>query len=409
MTIDEAKYGDLTVPIPVRHRRKVPFAPRLRLPEGIGSRLSRVDELDRELSQYIVSPEKFLGRVEEVVSSNLHSSVRLEGSPIDLGQVRQVTRSSLQGKVAREMPAPRREVQNHLAVWFMPEELGGKWTVETVTTLHRELLRGVDPKARPGQLRGRDSAIYSDRGEELFITAPPGHIPEELDALLDWLNEETAALSPLVAGAIFFHEFESIHPFEEGNGRTGRVLFHAYLQNHGLTNAYRCGIEAELLRRAELYYRVLSWTDFRGEYAVLVDYFTDAVLAAYEDATEWFRAQDVLRDLGPLARVLVQRAFVHRGRFDLRVARSWVPSRSEQTIRLRLRELVELGLLASEGRTRAQRYRFVDPLTEIRGRLAPLRQTLGSPRSTRSYRKPEDVVQTIPSPAASSGSGMPRD
>jgi Fic family protein len=390
MAIDKSKFQELKVPIPVRHRRKVPFAPRLRLPDGIESRLSRVQDLDRELSQYIVSPEEFRGRVEEVVSSNLHSSVRLEGSPIDLAQVKQLTQNSLQGRVPRYAPGPEREVLNHLAVWFMPEELGGKWTVETVTGLHRALLHGVDPKARPGHLRARDSAIYSDHGEEFFITAPHGHIAEELDALLGWLNDETAALSPLVAGAVFFHEFESIHPFEEGNGRTGRVLFHAFLQNHGLPNAYRCSIEAELLRLPELYYRVLSWTDFRSDYGVLVDYFTDAVLAAYEDATEWYRAHDVLSDLGPLTRVLAHRAFVHRGRFDLRTAHSWVPSRGEQTIRLRLRELVRLGLLASDGRTRAHRYRFADPLAELRGRIVPLRASLASPQTVRPYRKPAE-------------------
>jgi Fic family protein len=323
-----------------------------------------------------------------VVSKNLHSSVRLEGSPIDLAQVRQVTRQSLQGQVRKDEPPTRREVLNHLAVWFSPEELGGPWSLETLTELHRALLTGVDPKARPGRLRLRESAIYSDRGQELFVTAPPVHIAEELESLLRWLNREASALSPLVAGAVFFHEFESIHPFEEGNGRTGRVLFHAYLQNHGLVNAYRCGIEDQLLRRPELYYRVLSWTDSRGEYGVLVDYFTDAVLTAYEETTAWYRERDILQTLDPLARLLLHRAFLHRSPFDLRSAHSWVPSRGEQTIRQNLRKLVDIGMLISEGNTRALRYRFADPLAELQKRVDPLRVALGLAHGVQPYRAP---------------------
>ena len=388
MVIFDSKYGDLSVPIPVRHRRKVPFLPRLNLSDGTGARLAKLQELDRELSQYIVPAADFRERVEEVVASNLHSSVRLEGNPIELSQVRLMTRQSLQGQLRSDEPPTRREVLNHLAVWFTPEDLSGPWSLNTLTGLHRALLDGVDPKALPGRLRTRASAIYSDEGEELFVTAPPAHIAEELESLLDWLNHDASALSPVVAGAVFFHEFESIHPFEEGNGRTGRVLFHAYLQNHGLTSSYRCGIEAELLLRPEIYYRVLSWTDLREEYGVLVDFFVDSVLTAYEAANTWYRERDVLRELEPLSRLLLHRAFMHRTPFDLRTAHSWVPSRGEQVLRLRLRGLVKAGMLISEGNTRALKYRFADPLADLQRRVNPLRLALGFAHGVHPYRVP---------------------
>lgn len=388
MSIEGSKYGDLSVPIPVRHRRKVPFAPQMRLSEGTGARLGRLQDLDRELSQYIVPPTEFRERIEEVVSSNLHSSVRLEGNPIDIAQVRQLTRQSLQGQLQQDPPTTRREVLNHLAIWFTPEDLSSPWSIDTLTGLHRTLLQGVDPRAQPGRLRLRESAIYDDDGEEVFVTAPPAHIAEELESLLHWLNRDASALSPLVAGAIFFHEFESIHPFEEGNGRTGRVLFHAYLQNHGLSSAYRCGIESELLARPELYYRVLSWTDSRQEYGVLVDFFADSVLAAYETATAWYSERDVLRELEPLSRLLLHRAFLNRDPFDLRTAHAWVPSRGEQILRLRLSELVKAGMLTSEGNTRAKRYRFADPLVDLQRRVNPLRMAIGFARGVRPYRVP---------------------
>jgi Fic family protein len=380
MTINPADFDRYSPPIPVRHRRKVPFSPRIRLPKGVEEQLRSIAALDRELGQYVASPTDFEERVQDVVASNLFSSVRLEGSPLNLEEVRSVARASFKGNSPLNAPPPSREIVNHLFLWLLPDELVPPWTLTTLTRVHRALLSKVDRKAKPGRLRDHEGAIYSDKGEELFITCPPEKIRDELNSLLEWLNEEATALSPLVAGAIFFHEFESIHPFTEGNGRTGRVLFHAYLQNHGLENAYRTRLEVELLRFPESYYRVLSWTDASADYSVLLSYFAEAVRTAYEEARQWFREHDVGSTLDPLAHRLLVRAFTERTWFDLGLARAWIPSRGEQTIRTHLNRLVGLALLQARGRTRSRRYRFVDPLAELRRPLEPLRRSLGLDR-----------------------------
>jgi Fic family protein len=377
MTIQPSDFANYVSPIPVRHRRKVPFVPRIRLPAGVEEKLRAIAGFDRELGQFIASPADFAERVQEVVASNLFSSVRLEGSPLNLEEVRSVARASFRGKAPLGATPPFREVVNHLFLWLLPDELAPPWTLRTLTRVHRALLSKVDPKARAGQLRNREGAIYSDEGEELFITCPPEKIAEELESLLEWLNTDAAALSPLVAGAIFFHEFESIHPFTEGNGRTGRVLFHAYLQNHGMENAYRTRIEVELLRHPESYYRVLSWTDASADYSVLLSYFAEAVRTAYAEARQWFQKHDVGSTLDPLGHRLLTRAFAERTWFDLATASTWIPSRGEQTIRNHLNRLVGLALLEAKGRTRSRRYRFVDPLAELRRPLELLRQPLG--------------------------------
>lgn len=363
---------------PVRHRRKVPFAPRLALPSGGADRLDRISQLDHELSGFVVAPAEFASRIEEVVASNLHASVHLEGNPLDERAVRAVTRASLRGAAHLPQTPPRREVLNEVAAWLLPEELALPWSVETLTGLHRQLLTGVDPGAKPGRLRTTRSAIYSDQDEILFLTCPPEHVREELTSLLRWLNTEAPTLSPLAAGAVFFHEFESIHPFVEGNGRTGRILFHAYLQNRGLPNAYRARVEVELLRDSEAYYAVLSRTDATGQYDGLLAYFSEAVVRAYEEAVAWFRSHDVGPTVSSLAHLLLRGAFAHRGWWNLRLARSWAPTRSDQTVRAHLNRLVEMGLLEAEGKTRARRYRFLDPFSELRGSAARLRTELGS-------------------------------
>jgi len=223
----------------------------------------------------------------------------------------------------------------------------------------------------PGILRSKPSAVFSDKDEELLVTAPPEHIRSELDALLDWVNRESLAMWPVAAAAVFFHEFESIHPFEEGNGRTGRVLFHAYLQNAGLANAYRCLVEAELIGDPELYYIILGWTDHSGSYTEIVDYFTAALSRSYEKAVQRFQSKDVSPSLDSIDRMLARAAKQNRTWFSVRDATKFAGEWSEQTIRNRLNRLTEKQLLHSVGRTRARRYRFADPLADVLGNIVP--------------------------------------
>lgn len=401
MTIDPAKYGKYKTAVPVRHRRKVPFTPKIRLRPGVEERLSRISGYDRELADLIVPPADFEERIQRVVASNLFSSVRLEGSPLAFDEVRSIARNSLAGRVRLPQSPPRREILNHLGVWLLPDVLGTRWTLATISALHNELLRAVDPSASPGRLRTREGAIYSDHGQELFITCPPQHIREELESLLTWLAEDAAALHPVVAGAVFSHEFESIHPFAEGNGRCGRVLLHAYLQNHGLPTAYRVEMEAETLRFPETYYRVLSWTDAETDYSVLLEFFSETIESAYLEAMGWFREHDVLRTLDPVSRLLLARAARETGPFSLNTAHTWLPSHSDQTIRMHLSRLRLAGLIHAEGRTRGLRYRFADPYADLRKRLVPLREQLARPATGMSHRRRSTIGRVIAKPKPS--------
>jgi Fic family protein len=370
MTKVSARYGHCVHPYPVRHTHKVPFSPRITVPSDFGARASRIIALDRRLDRFILAEPDYFRFVQEAVTSNLHISVQLEGNPLTLEQVKRLTRDSLKGQTPTTVSSAQREILNHLAVWFMPGELSLPWTVDTLRKVHASLMSGVDPGAMPGALRSKPSAILSSEGQELFITAPPEHIQTELEALLDWLNLESQAMWPVVAASVFFHEFESIHPFEEGNGRTGRVLFHAYLQNAGLVNAYRCLVEAELIRDPELYYLILGWTDHKHTYTDLVDYFTDALLKSYEDAVSRYRKKDVSPRLDGVAATLVRMAKENAAWFTVKQAVQVVQNRSEQTVRNRLNELAEMQILHSLGQTRARRYRFADPLADVRARMA---------------------------------------
>ena len=353
------KYRHCFHPYPVRHRRKVPFRPQIETPPDLVQRLLEIRNLDHEIDRYILSERDYLDLLVEVLSVNIHRSVKLEGSKIALGEAARVTRSTLLGSEPGRMESARLEIRNHVRVWTQPDRWRLPWSRSVVESLHATLLYGLDENGRPGELTRRQMVVISDKGEELFIGCPAEHVGEEVDSLINWVNRYSGAYFPVVAAAVFFHEFESIHPFEDGNGRAGRTLFHMLLENQGLPNSRFCQVEKYLLKDPDLYYRILGWTDFKESYLDLIDFFTGALLESYREAVKRLEEKDLLtHGMDETGRRLLAQARRHGVPFSVRTARAWIGGRGDQAIRSHLNDLVRRGALRATGATKSRRYVF---------------------------------------------------
>lgn len=102
--------------------------------------------------------------------------------------------------------------------------------------------------------------------------APPGEVPIRMSALLKWYNEvkDSTDYHPIVVAAIFHHEFVAIHPFDDGNGRMGRILMNFTLMRHGFPP-----IVIEQQTRMD-YYDALSKADSK-DFTVLIDYLSSGL------------------------------------------------------------------------------------------------------------------------------------
>jgi Fic family protein len=96
--------------------------------------------------------------------------------------------------------------------------------------LHGMLVRGTRGETHdPGRLRQRQVVIGSYAGapieEARFVPPPPGdQLQSGLEHLLDWINDSASRELPLVRAALAHYQFETLHPFADGNGRIGRLL-----------------------------------------------------------------------------------------------------------------------------------------------------------------------------------------
>lgn len=359
MIIESEDFG-----YPVRHVRKQPFMPYYRLSPEMNRLNIEIFQLEAELDRFILTFDDYEDLMTEAFSSNIHLSTQLEGNPLTRADVRRFTRKVVGERLTdTHVDFSHQEILNHLVAYLNPS-FHGTWDLATLKTVHRMLLFG-DPDSAPGEFRNDNFSVQSTDGQELFIPAPPEHIEDELLSLLLWLNTIGMGTYPTVSGALFFHEFESIHPFKDGNGRCGRSLFHIYLQHHGLSNSKLCFIEQHIVSNPEKYYELLARTDHYQNYDDLIKHFTKAVHGSYVEAVERFLEKDLLSsNLNEGAKRALSMAKQYGRWFNIQFAKSWFENTSDHKVRMRLNELVDCGALISEGSTRSKRYRYLDPIED---------------------------------------------
>ena len=142
---------------------------------------------------------------------------------------------------------------------------GDPVTLDVLLAFHRRLLRGTRLAAYGGIIRSEQNWIGgSDYNpcSATFIPPPPEYVPGLLDDLCDFCNEDSL---PAVAQAAIAHsQFETIHPFADGNGRTGRALIHFVLRRRGLTTRVMPPVSVVLATWARDYVDGLQATRYRG-------------------------------------------------------------------------------------------------------------------------------------------------
>ncbi|SFM49404.1 Fic/DOC family protein [Methanolobus profundi] len=103
-------------------------------------------------------------------------------------------------------------------------------SVDLIKELHRICFDGS--KSFAGRLRNVEVVIRNAYGEIVHQGIPKEEIGNELEELSKWYRENETDLKPLVLAALVHNQFEYIHPFEDGNGRVGRLLLNYVLLRH---------------------------------------------------------------------------------------------------------------------------------------------------------------------------------
>ncbi|MEO7016049.1 MAG: Fic family protein [Leifsonia sp.] len=268
-----------SIPSPIARRHPQPEAEIAAAADEAARELSR---FDAELGVRVNSFAPVLLRSEAASSSqieNLAASARAIFSA-ELG--------AKSGRNAEQIAANTRALQ---AAIGLSEEISS----DAIAQMHAVLM--VDQSRHtPGQWR--EEAVWigtrSDSPVDAEFVAPWfERVPELVDDLVTFANRTD--LSPLVSVAVAHAQFETIHPFTDGNGRTGRALAQSMLRHRGVTRTVAVPVSAGLLADIDGYHAAL--TAYRaGDVNPIIRAFTDASLRAIGNARELVRTIDGLRE-----------------------------------------------------------------------------------------------------------------
>ncbi|HEX3134399.1 MAG TPA: Fic family protein [Planctomycetota bacterium] len=159
---------------------------------------------------------------------------------------------------------------------------------------HARLMRGVrGAEKQPGKIRTSQNWIGGSRpGTARLVPPPPERVQDLLSDLDRWLHAPDS-LPPLVRTGLAHVQFETIHPFLDGNGRIGRLLITLLVEHWGLMNQPLLYLSLAFKRHRSEYYERLSAVRTGGDWEGWTHFFLTCVIEAAEDgiqaATRIFR------------------------------------------------------------------------------------------------------------------------
>jgi Fic family protein len=162
-------------------------------------------------------------------------------------------------------------------------------SVRLLCDAHRLLLDGARGTGKqPGELRRSQNWIGGTRpGNAVFVPPPPDRVPQllgDLEKFIHTASPDLLALPPLVRIALVHVQFETIHPFLDGNGRIGRLLIAALLEHWGLLPEPLMYLSGYLKQHQAEYYRRLSNVRTEGDWEGWIAFFLEGVATAALDA-----------------------------------------------------------------------------------------------------------------------------
>jgi len=320
-----------------------------------------------------------------LVNSLMEEAIRssqLEGATTSRVVAKELLRSGREPKDRSE----RMIVNNYRALQFMREEMGDTLTPDSVLELHRIVTEGtLDDPSAAGRLQRPDEprvAVFDrDDGRPIHIPPPAEQLPERLGLLCRFANEGDGGepfVHPVLRAILLHFWLAYDHPFEDGNGRTSRILFFWAMQSRSYWLAEYLPISRFIRNAPAKYARAFMETETDGgDTTYFLIHQLDVIDRAIDDLHVYLRrkvaevrnVEKLLQgtdDLNGRQLALLTDAVRHPDLTHTFASHSKSHRVTHETARTDLRRLVERGLLVQR---RSGRRHLFEPAPDLAERL----------------------------------------
>lgn len=345
--------------LPFTHPRPLP-SEQPALSSAVQNTITKAQRSIERLNQLIISFENPKVLIRPVMRKEAHSTSSIEGvnTPYE-----KLVSNSIQDFENQEFL----EVRNFMDTaefaidWVMIDK---KLSLPFFERLHKELFSGIKRWGESiGKFRQVEVKIVNSDGYEFYPMKHGEEINESLKGLLTWFNK-TKDWDPIVAISCFHYYFEAIHPFEDGNGRIGRLLAILQLREKNLLDFPILDISTWLKNKTHLYQLGFQKVTLDNEWETHIGIMAAAFRGAADELIIEIKRLD---ELHKAERAKVKQAFRSHSRatdvldFALEAPEFTVPQLSEElgisfkSANALVAKLVDIGSLVSIGDSRYDR------------------------------------------------------
>ena len=262
------------------------YKPPFTMNEEITNLIVEIGEYVGTITTYdAMRPNPILRRENRI--KTIHSSLAIEQNTLTLEQVTSV----INGKRILGPPQDIREVKNAYEAYERVSVLD-PYSLKNLLLAHKIMMEGLVKEA--GSFRSGNVGVYA--GTELIHAGTPAkYVPNLMNQLFTWLKQ--SKYHPLVKSCVFHYEFEFIHPFADGNGRTGRLWQSLILQKWKEVFAW-IPVETLVYENQEEYYKVLQHSDKVGDSTEFVEFMLGMIRNALKEISETHSQTNVVINIG---------------------------------------------------------------------------------------------------------------
>ena len=250
------------------------YKPPFEITSKIIELISDISEKIGEINYLKDNPRHIQLRKENRIKT-IHSSLAIENNSLSLKQITAI----IEGKKVLGNPNEIKEVKNSIQAYNLLLSLN-PYNEKDLLKAHRLMMQ--DLVERKGEYRTDGVGIFN--GEQVIHLAPPAdRVLRLMFDLFEWLN--TSDVHPLVKSCVFHYEFEFIHPFQDGNGRMGRLWQSVILKEWKEIFAW-LPVETLIKENQKEYYGVLEVSDNEANSTKFIEFMLSLILKTIEEIIE---------------------------------------------------------------------------------------------------------------------------
>ena len=271
------------------------FSPKFAITNAVAAALTKIERARGFLDAAKLSEDWISAMQNRALLLEAHHTTHIEGTHLTLEESEKL----LAGKrVAGADPDDTRELLNYRDAFELVTEYldsGEPISEALLREIHKRLVKGVrGDKASPGQYRkGQNYVVNSKTKQVIYTPPPPAEVPAMMSAMVGWLRSEHG-INPVIEAGIAQFQLVHIHPFDDGNGRTSRLLSTLCLYRKGYDFKRLFTISEYYDRDRTSFYKAIQGVREREmDLTGWVEYFTEGLATQMREVQD--RGEKVIR------------------------------------------------------------------------------------------------------------------